>query len=73
MKTAYLLPALAALLLSGCASTGRSDDPVRQRVLADLAQARAAGLVPATEAQYTYPWPEARARTAAAAGLQAPQ
>jgi outer membrane biogenesis lipoprotein LolB len=66
MQTKYLLPVLAALMLSGCASTAPSNDPVRQHVLAELAQAKAAGLVPLSEAQYTYPWPETRVAAVAA-------
>jgi hypothetical protein len=52
-----LLPVLLVAALSGCASTGNlaSNDPVRARVLAELAQAKADGSHPLTEAQYVYP------------------
>lgn len=52
-------------LLSGCASNPltANNDPVRARVLADLAQARANGTYPVTEAQFVYPnWPELQAK-----------
>jgi len=54
MKTTFLIPALLVSLLAGCASTGpaTSDDPVRQRVLAELEQAKADGSYPVTEAAY---------------------
>jgi hypothetical protein len=53
MKPKFLIPALLVAVLSGCASTG--NDPVRNRVLAELEQAKAEGTHPLTEAQYLYP------------------
>ena len=52
------------VLLSGCAFTGETvtNDPVRTRVLAELVQAKADGLVPVSEVQYMYPWPAVRSR-----------
>jgi len=64
MKKTCLIPALLVALLSGCASTG-GNDPVRQRVLADLEQARADGSYPLTEAQYIYPNWDKSTRTSA--------
>lgn len=61
-----LIPALLVALLSGCAANGPAADPVRQEVLADMAQARAEGSFPVTEKQFTYPnWPGLAGRTAA--------
>ncbi|MFC3458024.1 hypothetical protein [Massilia haematophila] len=49
-----LLPALLLSLVAGCASTNPAgvDDPVRDRVLAELEQAKADGSYPITEAHY---------------------
>jgi hypothetical protein len=78
MKTTYLIPALLVTLLAGCASTNpvASNDPVRQRVLAELEQAKADGSYPVTEAFYAnLPLPQeqhrrqvAQQNAAAAAG-----
>jgi len=77
MKTTYLIPALLVSLLAGCASTNpvASNDPVRQRVLAELEQAKADGSYPLTEAFYAnLPLPQEKQRqrvaqqNAAAAG-----
>ncbi|MEW6022770.1 MAG: hypothetical protein AB1807_11590 [Pseudomonadota bacterium] len=78
MKTTYLIPALLVTLLAGCASTNQvaSNDPVRQRVLAELEQAKADGSYPMTEAFYAnLPLPQeqhrrqvAQQNAAAAAG-----
>jgi hypothetical protein len=71
MNKTYLLPTLLVSLLSGCASMNdvATTDPVRQRVLAELEQAKADGLAPVTEAHYLYPWPVARAHVADASPL----
>lgn len=53
MNPKLLIPVLLAAALSGCAST--ANDATREHVLADLAQARADGSMPLTEAQYVYP------------------
>jgi Domain of unknown function (DUF4148) len=61
MNPKLLIPVLLAAALAGCASTDTvaANDPVRARVLADLAQAKADGSYPLTEAQYVYPnWAE---------------
>lgn len=61
MNLKPLIPVIVAAALTGCASTTNvaADDPVRARVQAELAQARADGTYPLTEAQYFYPnWPE---------------
>ena len=81
MKTTYLIPALLVTLLAGCASTNpvASNDPVRQRVLAELEQAKADGSYPVTEAFYAnLPLPQeqhrrqvAQQNAAAAAGAGA--
>ena len=56
MNLKPLIPVLLAAALSGCASTGNvANDPVRAHVLAELAQAKADGSHPLTEAQYLYP------------------
>jgi hypothetical protein len=57
MNPKFLIPALLAAVLSGCASTGdvASNDPVRARALAELEQAKAEGTHPLSEAQYVYP------------------
>jgi outer membrane biogenesis lipoprotein LolB len=57
MNIKLLLPLLAAAALSACASTSQvaSNDPVRARVQAELAQAQADGTHPLSEAQYVYP------------------
>ncbi|WP_312549399.1 hypothetical protein [Massilia sp.] len=49
-----LLPALLLSLVAGCASTNPAgvDAPVRDRVLAELEQAKADGSYPITEAHY---------------------
>lgn len=62
MKLKALIPALLALALTGCAATGpATNDLVRTRVQSELAQARADGSLPLTEAQYIYPnWAAAR-------------
>jgi len=65
MKTTFLIPALLVSLLAGCASTGpaTSNDPVRQRVLAELEQAKADGSYPLTEAAYAnLPLPQEKQR-----------
>lgn len=54
MNPKLLIPVLLVAALAGCATTA-SNDPVRARVLADLAQAKADGSYPLTEAQYVYP------------------
>lgn len=75
MNITSLLPFLLVPVLAGCATTGdaTANDPVRTRVLAELAQARADGLFPLSEAQYLYPWPVAASHPAdaAAAGKRA--
>lgn len=53
MKNKYLIPFLAAAVLSGCATT--SNDPARARAIAGIEQARADGSLPLTEAAYVYP------------------
>jgi hypothetical protein len=62
MNLKTLIPVVLVAALAGCASTNgnvASNDPVRARVQAELAQARADGTYPLTEAQYVYPnWPE---------------
>jgi hypothetical protein len=62
MNLKTLIPVVLVAALAGCASTNgnvASSDPVRARVQAELAQARADGTYPLTEAQYVYPnWPE---------------
>lgn len=57
MNLKPLIPVLLVAALTGCASTTNvaANDPVRARVLADLAQAKADGSYPLTEAQYVYP------------------
>ena len=54
MKTTFLIPALLVSLLAGCTTSNpvASNDPVRQRVLAELEQAKADGSFPITEAAY---------------------
>jgi len=54
MNPKCLIPVLIVAALSGCA-TSTSTDPVRQRALAKVEQARADGSLPLTEAQYVYP------------------
>jgi hypothetical protein len=57
MNPKLLIPVLLAAVLSGCAANPQvaANDPVRARVLADLAQAKADGSYPLSEAQYVYP------------------
>ncbi|WP_296952214.1 DUF4148 domain-containing protein [uncultured Massilia sp.] len=57
MNKTFLIPVVLAALVAGCASTDTvaSSDPVRARVQAELAQARADGTQPLTEAAYVYP------------------
>jgi hypothetical protein len=60
MKLKSLIPVLIAAALAGCATTG-NNDPVRAHVAAELAQARADGSLPLSEAQYVYPnWAASR-------------
>jgi hypothetical protein len=68
MSAKYLVPALLATLLAGCATAdvASTNDPVRARVLAELEQARKDGSYPPSEADYVYPnW----VKTANPAGL----
>lgn len=61
MKTSRFLPVLLALSLSACAThtAATGDDAVRQRVVAELAQAQKDGSSPLTEKQFVYPnWSE---------------
>ena len=63
MNLKPLIPVLLIAALSGCASTSNvaANDPVRARVLADLAQAKADGSYPLNESQYIYPnWVDQR-------------
>jgi hypothetical protein len=53
MNPKFLIPALLAAALSGCAAT--PTDPVRAKALADIQQARAEGSFPLTEGQFVYP------------------
>ncbi|WP_084677122.1 DUF4148 domain-containing protein [Massilia niastensis] len=57
MNPTFCVAAVLVILVSGCASTNdlAANDPTRVRVLAELEQARANGLVPVTEANYLYP------------------
>ncbi|KQQ96913.1 DUF4148 domain-containing protein [Massilia sp. Leaf139] len=57
MSVKFLVPAVLVALLAGCASNpiASSTDPVRARVLADLAQARENGTYPPSEADYVTP------------------
>jgi hypothetical protein len=70
MNTKIYIPVILVSLLSGCAATDdlAHNDPIRARVLAELEQAKAEGLVPITEAQYMYPWPGASSQASAARG-----
>jgi hypothetical protein len=66
MNTKICIPVILVSLLTGCAATEdlAHNDATRVRVLAELEQAKADGLVPITESQYMYPWPGASTRTA---------
>ncbi len=57
MNKIVLIPVVLAALLAGCASTDTvaSNDPARARAQAELAQAKADGTHPLTEAAYVYP------------------
>lgn len=57
MSVKFLVPALFATLLAGCATAdvASTADPVRARVVADLDQARKDGSYPPSEAAYVYP------------------
>lgn len=55
MNSKLPVPLLFAALLSGCASTATSNDPIRANAIAEVARARADGSLPLTEAQYVYP------------------
>jgi hypothetical protein len=57
MSVKYLVPALLATLLAGCATAdvASTGDPVRARVVTDLDQARKDGSYPPSEAAYVYP------------------
>jgi hypothetical protein len=70
MNTKICIPVILVSLLTGCAATDdlARNDPIRVRVLAELEQAKAEGLVPITEAQYMYPWPGASSQASAARG-----
>lgn len=55
----------ATVALCGCASFNDSNeiDPVRQRLVAEVAQATSEGTLPGNEKQFIYPhWPELTAR-----------
>jgi ABC-type uncharacterized transport system auxiliary subunit len=55
MNLKPLAPLLFAAVLCGCASTATNNDAVRTKAIAEVAQARADGSLPLTEAQYVYP------------------
>jgi hypothetical protein len=55
MNLKSLIPLFLAAALAGCASTATGNDPIRAQAIADVAQARADGALPLTEAQYVYP------------------
>lgn len=54
MSAKYLVPAVLATLLAGAATTA-SADPARERVVADLQQARQEGSAAPSDAGFVYP------------------
>jgi opacity protein-like surface antigen len=55
MNFKSLIAVFLVAALAGCASAAANTDPVRAQAAAGVAQARANGSLPLSEAQYVYP------------------